>query len=580
MRKLSILASVFVLSLVTLSAQRPADAPKTAPGGKPPDTVFIEDLTWAEARDLIASGHTTVIIGTAGTEQKGPHMVDGEHKFVMQYAADKIARALGKTLVAPVVTYVPEGGWDPPTGHMTKPGTITLPEDRFVDLLVNAGRSLKSGGFTTILFLGESGGNRSGMRTAAARLNELFKGSARAFWVDDYYTKSHADQNAYVTKTLGIPEDQIGGHANILDTSEMLFVNPKHVRTKKLAPGGGYENSGVSGDPTKATAALGKVFVQIKIDNAVAQAKGLMAGTIQPTTDAPAAGGGGRGRAGAGGPGGQRPAAPSGPARPTFETAPAGTPSQAPDTVFIDELTWEETRDALKNGTRTVIIPIGGTEKNGYHMVLGKHNFTVTHAANLMARKLKNALVAPTIQYVPEGDPDRAGPGVISLPSPAYDMLLDAAARSLKAHGFTDILFIGDSGGNQAGMRSVAEKLTDEWKDAGAKVFALTEYYEGGREHYRAWMEAAFGYDETVVGSHAGISDTAQMLHVHPAGIRKDQIKPWGGAADSGVSGDPTKATAEIGRMGILFKVNAAILQYRTLKNPPRPRGGQRPPGQ
>jgi creatinine amidohydrolase len=580
MRKLSILASVFVLSLVTLSAQRPADAPKTAPGGKPPDTVFIEDLTWAEARDLIASGHTTVIIGTAGTEQKGPHMVDGEHKFVMQYAADKIARALGKTLVAPVVTYVPEGGWDPPTGHMTKPGTITLPEDRFVDLLVNAGRSLKSGGFTTILFLGESGGNRSGMRTAAARLNELFKGSARAFWVDDYYTKSHADQNAYVTKTLGIPEDQIGGHANILDTSEMLFVNPKHVRTKKLAPGGGYENSGVSGDPTKATAALGKVFVQIKIDNAVAQAKGLMAGTIQPTTDAPAAGGGGRGRAGAGGPGGQRPAAPSGPARPTFETAPAGTPSQAPDTVFIDELTWEETRDALKNGTRTVIIPIGGTEKNGYHMVLGKHNFTVTHAANLMARKLKNALVAPTIQYVPEGDPDRAGPGVISLPSPAYDMVLDAAARSLKAHGFTDILFIGDSGGNQAGMRSVAEKLTDEWKDAGAKVFALTEYYEGGREHYRAWMEAAFGYDETVVGSHAGISDTAQMLHVHPAGIRKDQIKPWGGAADSGVSGDPTKATAEIGRMGILFKVNAAILQYRTLKNPPRPRGGQRPPGQ
>jgi creatinine amidohydrolase len=578
MRNLSILTVLFVATLATPSAQRPADAPKTAPSGKPPDTVFLEDLTWAEARDLIAAGHTTVIIGTAGTEQKGPHMVDGEHKFVMAYAADKIARALGKTLVAPVITYVPEGSWDPPTGHMSKPGTITLPEDRFVELLVNAGRSLKSGGFTTILFLGESGGNRSGMRTAAERLNELFKGSARAFWVDDYYTKSHADQNAYVTKTLGIPEDQIGGHANILDTSEMLFVNPKHVRTKKLAPGGGYENSGVSGDPTKATAALGKVFVQIKIDNAVAQAKGLMSGTLQPTTQANAgAGRGGPGAGGRGAGGGQRPPAPAGPAGPTFETAPAGTPSQAPDTVFIDELTWEETRDALKNGTRTVIVPIGGTEKNGYHMVLGKHNFTVTHAANLMARKLKNTLVAPTIQYVPEGDPDRAGPGVISLPSPAYDLLLDAAARSLKAHGFTDILFIGDSGGNQAGMRTVAEKLTEEWKNDGARVFALTEYYEGGREHYRAWMEAAFGYDETIVGSHAGISDTAQMLHVHPAGIRKDQIKPWGGPADSGVSGDPTKATAEIGRMGILFKVNAAILQYRTAKNPPRQRGGQRP---
>ena len=76
-----------------------------------------------------------MIIGTAGTEQKGPHMVDGEHKFVMDYTADKIARAMGKTLVAPVVTYVPEGSWENPGGHMGKPGTITLPEDRFVELL-------------------------------------------------------------------------------------------------------------------------------------------------------------------------------------------------------------------------------------------------------------------------------------------------------------------------------------------------------------------------------------------------------------------------------------------------------------
>ena len=92
--------------------------------------------------------------------------------------------------------------------------------------------------------------------------------------------------------------------------------------------------------------------------------------------------------------------------------------------------------------------------------------------------------------------------------------------------------------------------------------------------HYRAWMEAAFGYDDDIIGSHAGISDTSQMLHVRPAGVRKDQIKPWGGPKDSGVSGDPMKATAEIGRMGIEFKVNAALNQYQLLKNPPQ-RGGR-----
>ena len=138
----------------------------------------------------------------------------------------------------------------------------------------------------------------------------------------------------------------------------------------------------------------------------------------------------------------------------------------------------------------------------------------MAHGANLMARRLGQTLVAPVIQYVPEGDPDRQNAGAISLPSPAYDQLLDAAARSLKAHGFNEILFIGDSGGNQAGMRAVADALNTEWKDAGVKVFALTDYYERAAIHYRAWMQAAFGYDDTLVGSHAGISDTSQMLHV------------------------------------------------------------------
>ena len=554
-------------------AQRPADAPASGPGGKPPDTVFIEDLTWAEVRDLIASGTTNVIIGTAGTEQKGPHMVDGEHKFVMNYTADKIARAMGKTLVAPVVTYVPEGSWETPNGHMGKPGTITLPEDRFVELLVAAGRSLKAGGFKKIWFLGESGGNRTGMRTAAEKLNALWAGAATAYWVDDYYTKAHAEQNTWAAKFLKVAEDQVGNHANILDTSELLFVAPQHIRKDRLT-GNDYPNNGVSGNnQSKSTPEVGKALLQIKMDLALAQIKRMNAGSEPPVAPpaAPQGGGGGRG-----GRGGQ--SAPSGPPQPTMDTAPAGmTPTKAPDTVFIDELTWEENRDAMKAGKTTFIVPTGGTEKNGYHMIMGKHNYIVSHGANLMARRLKNALVAPVIAYVPEGDPDRQNPGAISLPSPAYDMLLDAAARSLKAHGAKEIIFIGDSGGNQQGMRSVADKLNAEWKDAGTKVFALTDYYEGGREHYRAWMEAAFGYGEDVIGSHAGISDTSQMLHVRPAGIRKNMLMPWGGPKDSGVSGDPMKATAEIGRMGIEFKVNAALAQYRAIKNPPRQggRGGQ-----
>jgi creatinine amidohydrolase/Fe(II)-dependent formamide hydrolase-like protein len=571
LRTLTLLC-LFLLGAAT-HAQRPANAPDTAPSGKPPDTVMLEDLTWAEVRDLVKAGWTNVLVGTAGTEQKGPHMVDGEHKFVMAYAADKIARGMGRTLVAPIVTYVPEGSWETVGGHMGKPGTITLPEDRFVELLVAAGRSLKAGGFTNVFFVGESGGNRTGMRAAADKLNALWGSTAKAYWVDDYYTKAHREQEVLAAKMLGVPEAQVGNHANILDTSELLFVAPQHIRRDRLV-GNDYENNGVSGiNQAKSSPEIGRQLLQIKIDNALAQVKQMTSGAEPPVPPAPQQGGGG-------GRGGARAAAQAaaGPPRPTMDTAPAGkTPTRAPDTVFIDELTWEETRDALRAGARTAIIPTGGTEKNGYHMVLGKHNVVVAHAANLMARRIGQTLVAPVIQYVPEGDPDRQVPGAISLPSPAYDQLLDAAARSLKAHGFNEILFIGDSGGNQAGMRAVADALNAEWKDAGVKVYALTDYYEGGREHYRAWMQAAFGYDDTTVGSHAGISDTSQMLHVYPQGVRRDQIMPWGGPKDSGVTGDPTKATAEIGRMGIEFKVNAGIGQYRRLKNPPPARGG-RPP--
>lgn len=243
-------------------------------------------------------------------------------------------------------------------------------------------------------------------------------------------------------------------------------------------------------------------------------------------------------------------------------TRPAGAP-------FIEEMTWTEVRDALEAGTTSVVVPIGGTEQNGPHMVTGKHNFIVTHAARLIAERIGGTLVAPTIQYVPQGDHADPGfadrPGVITNPGASYRGLLDAAARSLRAHGFTEILFVGDSGGNQAGMVAVADSLQAEWSDEPARVHALTDYYRRSRQHYLAWLLAAYGYDRETVGRHAGIADTSQMLWIHPAGIRDALRAPGGGGPGAGVSGDPTLATAEIGRVGVAFKVDAAVAQYEEL---------------
>jgi creatinine amidohydrolase len=242
-----------------------------------PDTVLLEELTWPEVRDLISSGKTSVIIATAGTEQKGPHMAMGEHKFVLEHTTDKIARALGNALVAPIITYVPEGSWESPRGHMTKAGTITLPNDRFMVLLENAARSLKAGGFKDIILIGDSGGNQEGMKTVAEKLNTEWKGTGfRAHFIGDYYTKSQADIMKYLVGR-GFTEGQVGSHAGMTDTSQLMAIDPSLVRPDKFAPGGGSENSGVTGDPTKATAELGRAQLKIKIDNAVAQIRASVA---------------------------------------------------------------------------------------------------------------------------------------------------------------------------------------------------------------------------------------------------------------------------------------------------------------
>lgn len=249
----------------------------------PPDSVVLEEFTWVELRDLIRGGKTSVIIATAGTEQKGPHMVMGEHKYVLEHTTDKIARALGNALVAPIITYVPEGTWDNPRGHMTKAGTITLPNERFMVLLENAAKSLKAGGFKDIILIGDSGGNQDGMRDVAAKLNQEWKGSGvRAHFIGDYYTKSAADARTYLGG-LGFAASDIGSHAGMVDTSELMAVNPSLVRMDKRAPNGGFENSGVTGDPTKATAEIGRAILKIKIDNALAQIRASLTAPMEKT---------------------------------------------------------------------------------------------------------------------------------------------------------------------------------------------------------------------------------------------------------------------------------------------------------
>jgi creatinine amidohydrolase len=243
----------------------------------PPSHVLIDELTWDEIRDLIRSGTTSVIVATAGTEQNGPHMVMGKHRYILEYTTSEIARALGNALVAPIITYVPEGNWEPKTGHMRMPGTISLPVERFTALLLHTGRSLRNGGFTDVIFLEDSGSNVAGTRAAVAQLNEEWAGTgSRAHHITDYYEAGNDRARDWMVNEMGIPADAIGSHAGINDTSQLLFINSAHIRKDALADGGGFEGSGVSGNPTMARPDLGQGILRMKIDSALAQIRAAL----------------------------------------------------------------------------------------------------------------------------------------------------------------------------------------------------------------------------------------------------------------------------------------------------------------
>ncbi len=149
------------------------------------------------------------------------------------------------------------------------------------------------------------------------------------------------------------------------------------------------------------------------------------------------------------------------------------------DTVWIEEQTWMETRDAIKAGKTTAIIGTGGLEQNGPYNANGKHNYVLRATCEATARKLGNALCAPIVTLEP-GNPERQGltPGSVFITADTFKAILSDMSTSLKTMGFTDIVMIGDSGGNVNGMKETAAALNAKWSGSQARVHFVPEYYD------------------------------------------------------------------------------------------------------
>jgi creatinine amidohydrolase/Fe(II)-dependent formamide hydrolase-like protein len=515
-----------------------ADTPNPLPA---PNTVWIEEMTWMDVRDALADGKTTVIIPTAGVEPNGPWLATGKHIYVLRANCDAIARELGNALCAPIVKFVPEGNIDPPSSHMTSPGTISVREETFRAMLTDVAHSLKVHGFENIVFIGDSGGNQGGQRAVADRLNAEW-GETVVAHVQEYY--DYAGVNAHMT-SLGYGEGESDGlHDDAYIALNMFADDPYSIRYEERVATGHASINGFSLEDRVRNVELAREIVSFRANHTAGFIQQAIAqGGTTPVAPRPQRAGGGGGR---GGQAGQRPA-------PDPRTMGGGdcrnneyncsdTPNPLPptNTVRLEEMTWMDVRDALAAGKTTAIISTGGMEPNGPWLVTGKHNYVLRANCDRIARDLGNAICAPVLELVPEGaiEPPSGhmrSPGTISLREETFEAVLTDIAESLHQHGFENIVFIGDSGGNQSGMESVAGALNAKWTD-GARAHFIGEYYRAPAGSRNVLRELGVTTDDMPSdGLHDSPAITLNMMLDDPKSVRWAERVRTGQASINGV---------------------------------------------
>ena len=242
-----------------LSSSRPIDAGKS---------LWTDELTWMEIRDLIASGYTQVVVPTGGIEQNGPFLSTGKHNVILEATCPEIAKKLGNTLCAPIIKFVPEGNIEPPSGAMRFPGSISLRAETYRMLLDDIASSLKQAGFKNIIFIGDSGGNQTGMEIVAKKLNQRWSGSGvLAHYIPEYYNPGWGETERFTEEVLGVTETSNDGHHDdIWVTAMMMVTDPEQVRFHQRVDAGLASINGVEITPIDKTIELGRKMVEFRAE--------------------------------------------------------------------------------------------------------------------------------------------------------------------------------------------------------------------------------------------------------------------------------------------------------------------------
>jgi creatinine amidohydrolase len=245
------------------------------------DTLWIEDLTVLEVRDLIKAGKTTALILTGGIEENGPYLTTGKHNNVLRAMGDPIARALGNALIAPIVTLEPGN-----PERVRMPCTVLLSPETFKAVVSDMAVSLKTQGFKHIMLLGDSGGNIKPLTEAAEALNAKWKAvgsDVRAYSITEYYNYGEVEE--FEKNALGIHEQMEGLHDDYYISAIIAVHDPNGVRMPERMKAGKFAINGVSLAPIEKTVENGKKIIAFRTDKTVAAIRKAMESAAKGSPD-------------------------------------------------------------------------------------------------------------------------------------------------------------------------------------------------------------------------------------------------------------------------------------------------------
>lgn len=188
------------------------------------------------------------------------------------------------------------------------------------------------------------------------------------------------------------------------------------------------------------------------------------------------------------------------------------------DTLFLERLRRPEVEAALEAGMTTVVVPCGAVEQHGPHLPLFVDAEHGTRLGEEVARRLGDALVAPTIR-VGCSEHHLAFAGSLSLKEETFRAVCRDYCTSLAHHGFRYICMLPTHGGN---CKPLAQMLVDLDEAVGpdCRVAAFTDLVAA----IKVWQQIVdeeTGFGERV-GGHADIAESSIMLHLHPDLVRED----------------------------------------------------------